>query len=250
MKIVLLCGRDINSQIVYSFLKKNSQLIGVVEDIPINKKKILRRRIKNLGFITTFSQLLFIKLITPLLKLESKKRVKEILSEIEIEKVGSAELPFISCSVNDTSSVDFINQLSPDIIVVNGTRIISKKNINLINYPLINIHVGITPKYRGVHGGYWALNNNDIKNCGVTVHLIDPGIDTGGILCQKSIKVKSTDNFITYPILQTIKGLECLKEVLEKNSLNVTQKEGSVSKLYYHPTIINYLKNRILNKIK
>jgi methionyl-tRNA formyltransferase len=250
MKIVLLCGGDINSQIVYSFLKENFQLIGVLEDIPVNKKKIIRRRIKNLGFFTTFSQLLFIKLITPLLKLESKKRVKEILSAVKVEKVSSTELPFISCSVNDISSVDFIKQLSPDIIIVNGTRIISKKNLNLINCPLINIHVGITPKYRGVHGGYWAINNNDIKNCGVTVHLVDAGIDTGGILCQKNIKVKPTDNFITYPLLQTIKGIECLKEVLEKNKLNETKKEASETKLYYHPTIISYLKNRVLKKIK
>ena len=193
---------------------------------------------------------MFIKLITPLLRLESKKRVKEILSEVIIEKVSTTELPFISCSVNEASSVDFINKLSPDIIVVNGTRIISKKNINLINCPLINIHVGITPKYRGVHGGYWALNNNDIKNCGVTVHLVDAGIDTGGILCQKSIKIKSTDNFITYPLLQTIKGLECLKEVLVKNKFEETKKVASASKLYYHPTIINYLTNRFFKKIK
>ena len=25
----------------------------------------------------------------------------------------------------------------------------------------VNTHVGITPKYRGVHGGYWSLVKND-----------------------------------------------------------------------------------------
>ncbi len=250
MKIVLLCGGDINSQIVYSFLKQNFKLLGIVEDIPVNKNKIIRRRIKNLGFFTTLSQLFFLKFIAPILRLESRKRVNEILSEIKIEKVSTTELPFLNCSVNEASIVDFISKLSPDIIVVNGTRIISKKIISSINCPLINIHVGITPKYRGVHGGYWALKHNDIKNCGVTVHLVDAGIDTGSVLCQKSIKVASNDNFITYPLLQTIKGLECLKEVLEKNKLNETIKVKSPSKLYYHPTIFQYLKNRILKGVK
>jgi len=250
MKIVLLCGGDINSQIVYSFLKQNYQLLGTLEDLPVKRTKIIRRRIRNLGFFTTVSQLLFIKLITPILKLEARKRVKEILSKVKIENTSATELPFISCSVNDTRSVEFINQLSPDIIVVNGTRIISKKILTLINCPIINIHVGITPKYRGVHGGYWALNNNDIKNCGVTVHLVDSGIDTGSVLCQKSIRVKHNDNFITYPLLQTIKGLECLKEILEENNFNETRTVTSDSNLYYHPTIIKYLKNRILKKIK
>jgi methionyl-tRNA formyltransferase len=46
-----------------------------------------------------------------------------------------------------------------------------QRKYSSINSKFVNIHVGITPKYRGVHGTYWALVNNDVENSGVTVHL-------------------------------------------------------------------------------
>jgi folate-dependent phosphoribosylglycinamide formyltransferase PurN len=72
-----------------------------------------------------------------------------------------------------------LKAINPDLVIVNGTRIISKKVLSSINSKFVNIHVGITPKYRGVHGTYWALVNNDVENSGVTVHFVDEGIDTG-----------------------------------------------------------------------
>jgi methionyl-tRNA formyltransferase len=47
------------------------------------------------------------------------------------------------------------------------------------------VHAGITPRYRGTHGGYWVLLNNDPGHCGVTIHLVDPGIDTGSIVARR-----------------------------------------------------------------
>src|SRR5438093_9923670 len=46
-------------------------------------------------------------------------------------------------------------------VVVNGTRIISEAVLTASDAVFINMHAGITPKYRGVHGGYWALYNGD-----------------------------------------------------------------------------------------
>src|SRR5690606_24425483 len=90
-------------------------------------------------------------------------------------------------SVNATQCIDLVQKIEPDIVVVNGTRIISKKVLDAVPVSFINTHVGITPKYRGVHGAYWALACGDTDNCGVTVHLVDKGIDTGGILKQAVI---------------------------------------------------------------
>ena len=55
--------------------------------------------------------------------------------------------------------------------------------------PVVNVHAGITPRYRGVHGGYWALAERHPEWVGTTVHLVDPGIDTGAILAQATFDV-------------------------------------------------------------
>ena len=107
--------------------------------------------------------------------------------------------------------------------------------------------MGVTPKYRGVHGGYWALAMNDNENCGVTVHIVDQGIDTGGVLYQGLIHANESDNFNTYPIHQIAKAIPLMKTALDdvkNNCINI--KDGiHPSRLWYHPTILEYIKHWI-----
>ena len=45
--------------------------------------------------------------------------------------------------------------------------------------PVVNYHSGINPAYRGINGGYFALANGEPEHFGVTLHLVDLGVDTG-----------------------------------------------------------------------
>ena len=115
-----------------------------------------------------------------------------------------------------------------------------------VHVPIINMHAGITPKYRGSHGGYWAVVNDDKSNCGVTIHFVNKGIDTGGVIRQKRIETTSEDNYVTYPLLQTGEGikleLEVLKELEETGKIE-TISVDLPSMIWSHPTLFQYLKN-------
>ncbi len=254
MRIVLFCGKGESNNIVYSFLKNNYDLVGIVIDGPNDKKKFIKRRIKKLGWFKVISQLLFMKGIIPLLKFESRKRTKELENsyDFEIESVMDCENKFLPTTINDSEVIQHVKEINPDLIIVNGTRIIKKKIIEEVGVSMINMHVGITPKYRGVHGGYWALANNDAENCGVTAHLIDPGIDTGGIISQRTIKITKKDNYCTYPTIQVKEGLKCYKDAIsqvENNNIKII-KNNLESKLYYHPTIFDYFYYRLFKGVK
>ncbi|EAR01086.1 formyl transferase [Maribacter sp. HTCC2170] len=253
-KIVLLTSNGEWGNIMYTYLQKNYTLIGVVLDSAPRgwAMKMIKRRIKKLGILKVFLQIIFQKGFVPLLNLEAKTRKNEILSELKIKSLSNYNDLYLPSSINDSLVIDHVNNLQPDVIMVCGTGIIKKHIIDGLKAPMINIHAGITPKYRGVHGGYWALANNDAKNCGVTVHLIDPGIDTGGVISQRTIIPNKNDNFCTYPFLQLLEGLHCVNEAIlaiETNNLKIKPRV-SESKLYYHPTITTYLYHRIFNKIK
>ncbi len=252
--VVLFTSDGLTGNFTLSFLNDNYNVTGVVIDghIPGAQYKMIKRRIKKLGIFKVFLQLIFMKGLVPLLHYESRKRRAEILKGYNREAIANHPNVFRPQSINDPSVVDFVNELNPDLIVVSGTRIIKKSIIDNIKMPLINMHVGITPKYRGVHGGYWALVNKDEENCGVTVHFIDKGIDTGGIISQKTISITKKDNYATYPLLQMAKGLDCIRDAIteiEENRLTV-KNNNLESKLYYHPTITGYLYHRIFNKVK
>lgn len=252
MRIVLFCGKGVSSEALYFHLDQKYEVVGVVLDGAGSPKKMLKRRIKRLGLFKVLRQLLFMKLIVPILKVLSRKRQIELWKELPRKTLESGKNLFLPDSINNRDVIEFTKKCKADAIVVNGTRIISEKIIEGVKVPLINIHVGITPKYRGVHGGYWALANNDAENFGVTVHLIDTGIDTGGIISQKKITITSKDNFCTYPILQLAQGLECIDDALEQirfNSITII-KNSLPSQLYYHPTIDTYLFKRLMYSVK
>ncbi len=253
-KVILFTQDGLTGNFTLSFLNKNYTVTGVVIDTPLpgSGYKMIKRRIKRLGVFKVFLQLLFMKGLVPLLNFESRKRRSELLKDYNDNEISNHNNVFRPGSINDPKVIDFVNKLNPDVIVVSGTSLIKKNIIDNVKPVLINMHVGITPKYRGVHGGYWALVNNDKENCGVTVHLIDKGIDTGGVISQKNVTVSKSDNYATYPLLQMTKGLECMSDAIsEIEENNITIKKNNLeSKLYYHPTITEYLYHRIFNKIK
>jgi methionyl-tRNA formyltransferase len=157
--------------------------------------------------------------------------------------------------VNGDDCLKLLQKIDPDVIVVNGTRIISKRVLTSTRSIFINTHAGITPQYRGVFGAYWALVSNDAINCGVTIHQVDAGIDTGAIISQKITPVDKEDCFITYPMHQYGAATGLMKEAVQQFLQAGTLKgrparPGAPSKLWYHPTLTFYLYHRIFRGIK
>lgn len=253
MKVLMLVKDSQSSRIVYNSIKNQFNVIMVIIESGANKKTLFKRRIKKLGLLRALGQLMFQIFGVFILKQFSRKRTKSIIENNNLDTSDFDLLNIIRVnSINENKVVEEISKLKPDVVIVNGTRIISKKVLKSTKAKFINIHVGITPKYRGVHGGYWALVNNDRENCGVTVHLIDQGVDTGEIIYQHSIQITDKDNFLTYPLLQLKKGIDLLNKALkdcEQDKLK-SFKVDLESKLWYHPTIFQYVYHRILKGIK
>jgi len=252
-RIVMLAGKGISTNILYHSLKSDYNIEAVILENEVPTKEFLKKRIKKLGFWKVVGQVLFQILIAKILNVTSQKRKKEILENYQLNSDPiPAEKVLRVDSVNNTQCVSLLQKTNPEIVIVNGTRIISKKVLDSIPVKFINIHAGITPKYRNVHGAYWALVNNDQENCGVTVHEVDSGIDTGNIIYQKTINVTPRDNFSTYPLLQLSEGIICLKKALSDIFSNKLffQKNNLESRMWHHPTFGQYLYHRIFNNKK
>ena len=142
-----------------------------------------------------------------------------------------------------------LTSFEPDLVVVHGTRIIAARVLQAVDCPVVNMHAGITLRYRGVHGGYWALAEHHPEWVGTTVHLVDPGIDTGGILAQTTFEVSDEDTIATYPDLHLVHGLPLLGARLTRSwpATTLEPLPASIapgSGFYYHPTLWGYLWRR------
>jgi len=254
-KIILLCTEGESTTFVYNALKDKHPISHIVYEEKIDKKTFLKRRVKRLGYLRVIGQAIFQLTIPKILQITSKKRIEEIKHNYGLNDTPILDESIIKQvrSINSKECIEFLKQEKPDLIIVNGTRIISKKVLNGIGATFINMHAGITPKYRGVHGGYWAMVNKDVANCGVTVHLVDSGIDTGGVLFQRNIVPNAADNFVTYPYLQTAEGTKLMVQAITDFSngcLKEKEVASSKSHLWYHPTIWYYLYIRLTKGIR
>lgn len=95
--------------------------------------------------------------------------------------------------VNSALWVDKISSLNPDVVVVYGTSLLKEETIS--RFPqIINMHLGLSPYYRGSGTNFWPLYNNEPQYVGVTIHKIDCGIDTGEIIHQGRPKIEKGNN--------------------------------------------------------
>lgn len=236
----MLCTDCEASRIVYHRLRSHFPDVAVIVEDPVPRARLLWRRLRRLGAGTVLGQALFLALVVPVLRRTGRARIEEIKREFSLD-----DRPFDAVhrvpSVNDQSARAVVERLQPAVVVVCGTRILSAETLRTFTAPVVNYHAGITPAYRGVHGGYWALAEGRPDLAGSTVHLVDAGIDTGGILAQRTIAVTPHDSFATYPYLHVAAALPAIVSVarraLEGEPLAVQEPVADLpSKLRSHPT--------------
>lgn len=247
-KIVILAGPGESTDILFHYLDREFGVFRIIVEEPVSQRQLLRRRAEKLGWRTVAGQILFKLLVAAPLGRRSRARQAAIRQQhaLRAENLPADRLSRVP-SANSPECIALLQAWQPDVVVVNGTRIIAKRVLTSVPCPFLNTHAGITPLYRGVHGGYWALANNDAAHCGVSVHLVDAGIDTGGILYQALIEPTATDNFTTYPLLQLAAGLPLLAQAVRDalgGTLRLQPAPAGPSRLWSHPTLGQYLANR------
>jgi len=95
--------------------------------------------------------------------------------------------------ISDKSVVKKIKSINPDIIFCfGGTQIISKEILTIPKEGVLNLHPALLPKYRGRYSTVHAIYNGENKT-GVTLHLMDSGIDSGPIISQISFPILKSD---------------------------------------------------------
>ena len=96
-------------------------------------------------------------------------------------------------SPNDPVFVAAAKKLKPDLFIAAGYILILKEDILWVPRLLsANFHASLLPDYRGKHPVFWALRNGEAW-AGLTVHAMDPGIDTGDILYQVKVRTRRDD---------------------------------------------------------
>jgi folate-dependent phosphoribosylglycinamide formyltransferase PurN len=239
--IVILGGRSILSYLLINHLAERFNVSQVIFE-QAHAKKMIQYRLKKLGAWTVAGQLIFLVLDRLVIQRHSQKKIGVLLAGKDVS-APDARIPTREVeSVNQADVADAIRTLNPAAVVVTGTGIIGKKLLQT-GPQFINIHCGITPRYRGVHGAFWAVVEGHPELAGTTVHLIDVGVDTGAIIGQDLITIDHDDTYRTLPIKQYLAGLNTVESAVRgalSGSLTTFQRDDLESYQWYSPTPLDY----------
>ncbi len=217
--------------------------VTAILETPESKRALLQRRARKLGWVSTLGQL-GTMVLTRLGKRFLSGRAAKLVAEEKIETEPRSDQAIVAVgSANSPEFVDAIARLQPQVILLAGCRMLSKKTLAALPCPVMNYHAGIAPKYRGMNGGYWAMATGDAENFGTTVHLVDAGVDTGDVLYQARGRPGAGDNLMLYALRQAAFSRDiCIRAVEDALAGRLQPKKPAMpSKQWYHPTIWFYL---------
>jgi len=238
IKLLIIFGHNpINIKIISS-IDSNDNIIFVSEKQSIfdTLKRVLKRN--NDTIMNKLSKLAFFCYYAIFLRNIVYRNVRDIFKKkIMIHPVTVNKL-------NDDGFRNYVSKLGIDCILLMGTSILDDEWIKL-EIPILNIHLGIAPKYRGRFCWFWPVIENDQNNIGVTCHKITNKVDQGEIIIQSYLD-KSLIKGCSFVGL-FINVLKLSKEVVDElinmdylpKEIPVDDQPNSI-KVYYEPGLGDY----------
>ncbi|WZL88430.1 formyltransferase family protein [Salinimicrobium sp. 3283s] len=132
----------------------------------------------------------------------------ELPSNIPLVKVEHGE-------INSSQLVKTIENAKADYIILFGTSIIKEKLLEKYFRRIINLHLGLSPYYRGSATNLFPYFFGEPECIGGTIHLATTEVDKGEILHQFRPEISYNDDLHDFGNKVILKGGEILPEILK-----------------------------------
>ena len=193
-------------------------------------------------------------------------------------KFFSNTSPLISDNIIKIKSGDLNSQINLNRIINSkikyillfGSSIIGDDILEKFENKVINLHLGLSPYYRGSGTNFWPLVDSLPECVGATIHLAIKKIDAGGVLKQLRPDIAISDNSHDIGNNVILKSIKLIPSLLDKYDsktifpIPINVKKGklflrkdltieSIKKLYHNfqnNMIEDYLKNKSIRQKK
>jgi methionyl-tRNA formyltransferase len=144
-------------------------------------------------------------------------RGRKLTSSSVKTRAEELELPiFQPISMKHSESEDMLRNLHPSLVVVAAYgKILPQSILDIPTYGTINVHASLLPRWRGAAPVQASILNGDDET-GITLMLIDAGMDTGPVLSQRTIAIlhQETGGELTQRLAEL--GAEMLPETISQ----------------------------------
>jgi hypothetical protein len=159
------------------------------------------------------------------------------------QRSGRSVLRIAPGELNSTRTREFLSVSDLAVLVVYGTNLLREPLLSDWAGRIVNLHLGLSPYYRGTATNFYPLYNGEPQYVGATIHLIDKGIDSGPILRHARPEIVADDQPHTIGCKAILAGTEAMIDVLQGwaggDRFTVQQWGPAKPRLYlrkhYHP---------------
>lgn len=155
---------------------------------------------------------------------------------------------------NHIDCLNFVQPAQPDLVVFTGGGLIKEKTLQIPRIGILNCHTGILPRFRGMDVVEWTAAESEIHNTGfgVSLHLMNKGVDTGPILLKRKVEISRTDNFSvirkkleTEMVIMMLEGVRGFRD----HTMQLIQQKVDEGRQYYvmHPRMKEFSERKLRN---
>lgn len=231
LNVVFLVGQDdVPTRLCIEKVCEVSSVLPVAVLLDSEKANV-RKRLRNLGRNLRREGIAYIlhRTVSALGELLERWAAR-VISQSEVESLLRRAFPGKSFSfldlaekydfkilevgnLNGPVAVERIRECRADLGIVVGTRILKASTFRVPRQGCINLHKGKVPEYRGLPPGFWELYEGGDR-AGLTVHVVDDGVDTGDVLGTSEVPIDPNDTPESLETKLDLEGARLLASVV------------------------------------
>ena len=116
--------------------------------------------------------------------------------------------------INDADVIEWAILKNPDVILLFGTAILKSEWLKIFENKIINLHLGLSPYYRGSATLFWPFFYDEIECVGATIHLASEKVDAGDIIGRVKPDLIVGDNYYSINIKTIKKAIDLMPQYI------------------------------------
>lgn len=218
LKVVILTGNQPRHSYFVNYMNEKFEVVGLITepkhkyfDTQQKESDMIRKHFTNLRVTEQFY------FQSPSLEIVNHKQLK-------------------SKEINNNKNIEWVKLLKPDYVLLYGTGILNNSWFDEFGDKIINLHLGMSPYYRGSATLFWPFYNDELDYLGVTIHIATRKVDAGDILHIVKAGIEDMDNYydITNKLIKkSIKKLPDVVYDYDMGKIKKTPQDISKQKYLY-----------------
>ena len=206
MRVLILTSNKVRHKYYIQQLSQSFNVVGVISE---PKLKYYNKVIKESSLVREH----FEKLSVYEKKYFGNPQIPESAQVLELTKD----------EINSDVALNFAKECNADLLFLFGTGILKDGWLDLYPNKIINLHLGLSPFYRGSATLFWPIYNNSLSCVGVTIHIAAKKVDAGEIIDRVKPQLEVGDNYYDINMKAIKAGIDSIAQTI-KSYLNNEKK--------------------------